>query len=62
MSISRDAESVALASKNTIPQTNSKVIKKGVQNEKLKGWKFSSADKATVKKIIEDANKPKKKQ
>lgn len=43
-------------------RTKPQEIKKGVQNEKLKGWKFSSADKATVKKIIEDANKPKKKQ
>ena len=43
-------------------RTKPQEVKKGVQSERLKGWKFSSEDKAAVKKIIENAKKPKKQQ
>ena len=34
-------------------------VKKGVENSKLKGWKFAESDKSKVRKVIDD-NKKKK--
>ncbi len=37
------------------PKTST--VKKGVQNEKLKGWKFAGVDKPKVQKVIEGDKK-----
>ena len=40
-------------------RTKPQEIKKGVQNEKLKGWKFADSDKPKVQAIIDGAGKGK---